>query len=178
MAERLGEHPIADARSGLWSRSAKNCWIRATPASTSRGSGQSSCVMQSSTKRRSARSKRLGLAERDLVGVQRAGQHAVEHDLADLVGEQFCVLGAQEGAVALAEEVQLLVAEDRAQDVHVARRGLGVHVRGNPGRSRLAAHAEQLRLRGQIGDLLRRVRRAVRGEEGVDLGVIEAVHRV
>ena len=32
--------------------------------------------------------------------------------------------------------------------------------------------------RGQVGDLLRRVRRAVRGEERVELGVVEAVHRV
>ena len=155
-----------------------NCWIRATPcAGVARqravllrdavGDEASQCLVE-----------RLGLSERDLVGVERARQHAVEDHPPDPVGEQLGVLGTEVGSVALAQVVQLLVAEHRADDVHVTRSGLGVHVRGDLGRPRLAARTDQLRGRGQRIDLLGCVGRAVRGEERIEGGVVHAVHRV
>ncbi len=70
----------------------------------------------------------LGLVEVALERVLRGVDDGVEHRVADPLGEQVGVDGAQFGAVGDAEVVQLVVAQRLAHDVQVAGRARGVHM--------------------------------------------------
>ncbi len=64
----------------------------------------------------------------DLLHRQIGRQDAVEHHAPDVLREQVGVRRAEHRAVRLAEEVQLLLAESRTQDVHVLRDLFGADV--------------------------------------------------
>ncbi len=117
----------------------------------------------------------LRLAEVELLRGEVGGDDAVEHHPAHVLGEQAGVDGAEVGAVRLAEVGELLLAERGPQHVHVARGVLRRHVCEQRAGRRAAGLGEApggvregLLLRGVVG-------RGVGAEEGVELGVGEAV---
>ena len=64
-----------------------------------------------------------GLAQADLSGAQRRVDGAVEHEAADVGGEEIGVGGAQVGAVGVPEVAQCVVADHGPQDVEIAGGG-------------------------------------------------------
>ena len=68
------------------------------------------------------------LEGQDLVDAERGVQGSVEDEAADALGEKARVRGAEEGAVGVSEEVELLLAEDRTHHVEVAGGAHGVDV--------------------------------------------------
>ena len=119
-----------------------------------------------------------GLLEAELARVDREVDGAVEHHPADLVGEQVGVRRAELGAVGGAEVEQLRLTQGGPQHVDVAR-GLdrGDVVDEAVGVVRAALEERLVGLLELLG-LLGGVRAGVVGDEGVDLGVGEAVDGV
>ena len=63
-----------------------------------------------------------------LVDAEGGVQGSVEDEATDVLGEKARVRGAEEGAVGVSEEVELLLAEDRAHHIEVAGSAHGVDV--------------------------------------------------